>query len=76
MSMPLAALKAGSSCENRPDCSVEVVEAMVMVSALTGAMASAAARPVNVTLYRRVVSGFIGCVLLSGTDLQFQAAGH
>jgi hypothetical protein len=40
-SMLLACLKAGSRCANRPDCSVEVVDAMVIVSACAAAPAAA-----------------------------------
>ena len=33
MSMPDACLKAGNKCENKPDCSVDVVEAITMLGA-------------------------------------------
>ncbi len=40
-SMPLACLKAGSRWANRPDCSVEVVEAITMARSCAAAGASA-----------------------------------
>jgi hypothetical protein len=44
-SMPVAFLNSGSRCVNRPDCSVEVVEAMTMLWALATTLAMASAPP-------------------------------
>ncbi|CFP59348.1 Uncharacterised protein [Bordetella pertussis] len=64
MSMPLAFLKAGNRCPNRPDCSVEVVEAMTMVSARAASgAASTVARPASASPRRIALRIFMVCVL-------------
>ena len=71
-SMPLAALKLGSRCANRPDCSVEVVEAMTIDFAASCAAArpgSTAATHSTAAATRRRRSGF-----MLGLGLEFRGS--